>query len=490
MLFGKDAAHSPYSRFEGAFKLRYLSVAFNWAWVYVSFDTPAVFQNRNGIGINADPSWLISTMVVAMTLFVAGIMLGKTDKTPPSWVSLLCGFAVATGTLISAAVASGLGPAVLVMASGILTGIGSGVLLVLWGQVLGKITREEAELVIPGTSIILLVCCLVCPSLPSPVGLLVAASFPIISACMLIASYDDLRKRKPGIVEELGNIPSSDASAVKKTYGRMCSLLFLAFFVLGCANAMQLPGEEPLAYFGIDIPMVTGTAIGVAIFILFVFFSARPTFDLLFRFIAILISCSLAFLPWNNLWTVTIWGILAAVADLMLPIATFLLVITALNSSVVNAAEGVGLTQGSTMLGILAGNIAGSSIQVLAGTSAATAVGTTLFLLVVFSFSWAFFPADRSSVLRASSRKYNPASQLDIDADELLIDTAIASLAERHGLTKREAEIAGYLARGHSQPFICDELVLSKNTVSTHAKHIYQKLGIHSRQELINLCRE
>ena len=31
------------------------------------------------------------------------------------------------------------------------------------------------------------------------------------------------------------------------------------------------------------------------------------------------------------------------------------------------------------------------------------------------------------------------------------------------------------------------ELLLSKNTVATHVKHIYQKLGVHSKQEVLDL---
>lgn len=44
------------------------------------------------------------------------------------------------------------------------------------------------------------------------------------------------------------------------------------------------------------------------------------------------------------------------------------------------------------------------------------------------------------------------------------------------------------LAQGRSRPYIRDALVLSKNTVATHIRHIYEKLGIHSQQELIDLA--
>lgn len=43
------------------------------------------------------------------------------------------------------------------------------------------------------------------------------------------------------------------------------------------------------------------------------------------------------------------------------------------------------------------------------------------------------------------------------------------------------------LARGRSAPFIAQELVISPNTVKTHVKHIYAKLGAHSQQEIIDL---
>lgn len=54
-------------------------------------------------------------------------------------------------------------------------------------------------------------------------------------------------------------------------------------------------------------------------------------------------------------------------------------------------------------------------------------------------------------------------------------------------LTPRETEVMLHLARGRSAAFIAEELVCSPATVRTHTKSIYVKLGIHSKQELIDL---
>ncbi len=64
---------------------------------------------------------------------------------------------------------------------------------------------------------------------------------------------------------------------------------------------------------------------------------------------------------------------------------------------------------------------------------------------------------------------------------------ALEQAARRYGLTERESQILGYLARGRSAPFIREELSLSKSTVATHVRHIYDKLGVHSKQELLSL---
>lgn len=61
------------------------------------------------------------------------------------------------------------------------------------------------------------------------------------------------------------------------------------------------------------------------------------------------------------------------------------------------------------------------------------------------------------------------------------------AIAAYYQLSPRETEVLMLLARGRNSNFIQQELCLSKSTVSTHRQNIYQKLGIHSLQELIDL---
>uniref|UniRef100_UPI0022E2AEC3 response regulator transcription factor n=1 Tax=Eggerthella sinensis TaxID=242230 RepID=UPI0022E2AEC3 len=76
----------------------------------------------------------------------------------------------------------------------------------------------------------------------------------------------------------------------------------------------------------------------------------------------------------------------------------------------------------------------------------------------------------------------------DDEAQAHALDQQCARLAQEYALTEREGEVFRLLARGRNVPFIEEELIISRNTIKTHIKHIYQKMDLHSQQELIDLA--
>ena len=78
---------------------------------------------------------------------------------------------------------------------------------------------------------------------------------------------------------------------------------------------------------------------------------------------------------------------------------------------------------------------------------------------------------------------------LPTDRKRRFSDKCLA-VAARCGLSERETEIMTLFAKGRTLAYIQAQLCLSKSTVSTHRQHIYQKLGVHSSQEMIDLIQE
>lgn len=53
------------------------------------------------------------------------------------------------------------------------------------------------------------------------------------------------------------------------------------------------------------------------------------------------------------------------------------------------------------------------------------------------------------------------------------------------GLSEREVEVLGLMSKGYSEKEIADKMHVSLNTVKTHRKHIYQKLHLRSRADVL-----
>lgn len=61
------------------------------------------------------------------------------------------------------------------------------------------------------------------------------------------------------------------------------------------------------------------------------------------------------------------------------------------------------------------------------------------------------------------------------------------ALAQAHDLSLREREVLSLMATGITGKEIAVELTLSYNTVKSHIRHIYSKLDVHRKQDLVDL---
>lgn len=71
-----------------------------------------------------------------------------------------------------------------------------------------------------------------------------------------------------------------------------------------------------------------------------------------------------------------------------------------------------------------------------------------------------------------------------------LVRLGCEQLAEQRGLSPREQDILIATAQGLTRAEVAETLTISEETVKTHLKHIYRKLGIASKDELIALANE
>lgn len=132
---------------------------------------------------------------------------------------------------------------------------------------------------------------------------------------------------------------------------------------------------------------------------------------------------------------------------------------------------------GSRSIGSFIGSLIGLALTLFASSLTNTVLIVALIcaaqLITAMGIMFSFVPPGKNAV-KAPKRKSS-------------ISQRCKALAEAYCLTEREVEVMILLAKGYSISGIQEELVIAKGTATTHAHHIYKKLGIHSRQELLDL---
>lgn len=251
--------------------------------------------------------------------------------------------------------------------------------------------------------------------------------------------------------------------------------------ILVCVAAFSvLRGLVPAdnGWTGVILGHIVEVVFSVAV-IIWVFARGRSLdFPQLWRFLFLFLSGALA---------ITAAGVGGEISDLcmhvtasMLVMLLWLLLADVAHHSEINPAAifsvGWGTYTGATYLGLLLREL------VVSGQSGAlpAACAVALWVLgVTMVFCLETRDPDVRRIFSDLHRGIDP-------QDFASLDERCRELADIHGITERELDVFQQLARGRSKNYIAEELGISENTVRGHARNIYRKLDVHTRDELQN----
>ena len=145
------------------------------------------------------------------------------------------------------------------------------------------------------------------------------------------------------------------------------------------------------------------------------------------------------------------------------------------------------ISWGSALMGI--GTIIGAQSGLLLNASLSgypdyfymLILALVVISLTYFVFSFRMFSFE---ALINTVNEYKKVSERDANDD---FSERAQKISQEYNLTPRESEIFELLARGRNRKYLEEELGISRNTVKVHVQNIYNKLQIHSHQELIDL---
>lgn len=476
-------------RAEELFRWRYLGVGLIWAWIYCAYATPALFAQREGHSINADGSWLVSAMAVVAAFFVLSLLLRKCRTAPRvGWVLLASG-ALAVGTVLSAV--GGETGGVPLWAGGILTGFGYAGLSVLWAMAFAPLDVEELELAIPLSSLVVIPCVIVFPSLGGVSGVIATALIPLVSGLLLLLSLEkdgaesegeDATTTVPPADEGRAAMipPAGEGRAAWVVYFvRTGIVLVLLYVAVGWESSLVPVQDGAQSVLGLDISSLLSNGSTIALAVLFVLFSPKVGFGSMFRWVIPLMIVSVAVFVQPGGSADFVASVVCATCDTLAQVLVFLFAVALAKGRYGSAALALGVANGLLQLGVLLGNLLGSLCR--QGFLGADPGIFACVLICLLAAATLVVP------LREPDAGAAPGPSEAMESSGLA--RACRKLQQRFGLSEREVEVMELLAEGRARPYIRERLFISNNTVATHVKHIYAKLDVHSKEELIDLVR-
>ena len=225
---------------------------------------------------------------------------------------------------------------------------------------------------------------------------------------------------------------------------------------------------------------------GIALFVWVFWLSDRFPLSMLYRAPVVIVACGLVALPLLGLSNGVVGALCVSMGSTLFSCVIFLFLcdiskrlgIAALCLFGIEEAL-IPLKWGGAALGgaLRSGEVLGVSTQ---GVALLVAVGLVvgLSLLLVndreVGTRWGITLLGKAQRDAAAGRR-----------EEVLCD----QLAEASGLTPRETEVLALLAQGKSLSQVASSLFIAEGTAKAHTRHIYEKLGINTRQELFDLLK-
>lgn len=383
----------------------------------------------------------------------------------------------------------------------LLTGFGSGLMWVFWGEFYARISQEDVERTAPASAVLAALIVLIASALTGWVSLAFIICLPIASgACFLLswnevadqaASSDHAEHDDRQVIERALDRRRMQPSTALRAMGRSgWGIAVACLFV--CVEGTFWTGDKG-ASVAFQAIVVLSALFMCGIGVLSTMGPRRVSIAFLYRWMCPLLVFGFASIViFGEVGTLIAFGVsIAARFAFCLITQMYFARFAARGQATPTQSYGLGWI--FVHVGDLVGVLTFMSLQQPIGAGVFNIDGAAAGCIVVLVVATMFVLNDHDSFASpvTADGEGAPADSASAAMQPAGVDALsarIAELANRFDFTPREAEVFALLMRGRSIPYIRDELVISRETVATHVKHIYVKTGVHTRQELLDLA--
>lgn len=462
------------------FGLRTIGFALARSWVYLMFLGAAVsFITWNGQPV---PGIVFtgSTVALCATLFASAFMSRHFETLMKKRLFRLLGPVLTTiGTLCIASITL---PSAPQLALGILgavcTGIGSGLIDLGYGELYRNVDPQMTAFEVPFAFFIAALLFPLVMALPSPAACIIASLLPLVSGWILFFHLKAWSPRLAGNVQPVG----IHLGKFSWKIGVCACLIGLADGVVRAVFIETI--GAPVESFYRD-PIVWASVLTMVIIYGCVLLSREVGLRSVYKSVMLVMAVFFMLLP-------VFTDISAVESTIALAgYGTFNVLIWVLLADIsfnfrFSSIMVFGIGWGMITLGVLLGSIAGEAICQLAPFAPQTLslIALLATLAILISYMFVFRESDLIALTKPDDETDKQASEI---GHRRRFQDRCREAAVEYGLSPKETEIMILFAKGRSSARIQEELYLSRGTVTTHLRHIYQKMDVHSKQEFLDV---
>ena len=482
-----------------AYRKQALGLGLFLAWNYYSFFSCGLIPVTRMIR-SSERVWMWAGLLVALTALVCLLASARVPLARRRWFGVLAAALSLGGSVVVWAGFAEAGTYQMVSAfGGMVAGAGFVLMALIWGDRMSRYNEAAIEFSVPVSFLVAFVVYFVLLALKGPASMVVSAALPALSMWFAFRAVADADEEGPGApFADERRMGVREVGAALAAIATLCLLFGMLWFQFAYFRLLSTPeavGDRFLHYL---VPFSCSSVLSIAALVWCIKRSSHLNFTLMFRWglPLLLLSYALLYYDYDNpvqrivAYTVNFIGMFGVQFTLWLAAPKY---VRRTGMPPCLLFGGLLLAEG---LGVFLG--AGYGLVVVDGVTAANVmhesllffVGVLLVAMVVgFNPRWSFSRPGRW-VTHGDDEGARPASDAEastVDEIALLFVRQAEELQRAYGLSNRETEVAALMLAGRSRPYIRDELVISLNTVHSHASSIYAKCGVHSQREFMDL---
>lgn len=262
---------------------------------------------------------------------------------------------------------------------------------------------------------------------------------------------------------------------------KLIALLAAYLFISGVRSGLTSAPNNPFSG-------AASVLVSLFLLIAIVFFSRRFDLALAYRTPVALLICALLLIPALGNASAGFFSFCLALSTRLFEMVVFLLLSDICRRHAITAVMLFGIEESTNVfssLGYALGAAVHASPLLDIPETMAMLIGIALLIgatLLLFN--------DRQFETAWNSPLLGPGKiRWDQEKREALA-ASCNRVAAQNNLTSREREVLELLGKGYSLSRVCEELCIAKGTAKAHTDHIYTKLGIHTRRELLDLLNQ